>query len=160
MKQHAHQNSFIPFLLLIHVIFFFFLWIVRDERTRRTPVKHNKRTNSVSKIFTTDMSESMTLGFEESDLQSSDTQENVISNHQTSGNVPVDFQEFSRLVARCMQRRDGLPGRSSVYPSARVSEGGSGRKIHDRIDEECTFHPIIDQVCYKDSDSFSVFFYF
>ena len=133
---------------------------MRDERTRRTPVKHNKRTNSVSKIFTTDMSESMTLGFEESDLLSSDTQENVLATHQTSGNVPVDFQEFSRLVARCMQRRDGLPGRSSVYPSARVSEGGSGRKIHDRIDEECTFHPTIDQVCFKASDSFYVFFCF
>ena len=133
---------------------------MRDERTRRTPVKHNKRTNSVSKIFTTDMSESMTLGFEESDLLSSDTQENVLATHQNSGNVPVDFQEFSRLVARCMQRRDGLPGRSSVYPSARVSEGGSGRKIHDRIDEECTFHPTIDQVCFKASDSFYVFFCF
>ena len=95
------------------------------------------------------MSESITLGFEESDLQPSDTLENVPLTHQTVGNIPVDFKEFSRLVARCMQRRDGLPGRSYMYPSARASEGGSCRKIHDKIEDECTFHPTIDQVRYK-----------
>ena len=115
---------------------------VRDERTRRTPVKGKDRgegDGDLSFRLPSDMSYSNTESL-------SRTPSSSAAAHK---NIPVDFREFSQLVARCLQRKEGQPGRSYLYLPNRAPEISMKAMMtemeREKAKDEYTFHPSIDQ---------------
>ena len=112
-------------------------------------MKQKVCTNNIDEDHPKGTGVNVALVFEDQYSLLSKTKENVPQSYQTVENIPVDFKEFSRLVARCMQRRGGLPGRSYVYPPTRAVDAIDSSRVKDKMKEECSFHPTIDQVCNK-----------